>query len=216
MPQASVRQRFTLGEETELRATVGVVQTSETSANLPAEFEPTLEDARPALEGRFELRHRGLELAPGFHFSQTHVAGTSVPSYAGSIDWFYSPWRKIEFTGFAFAGANIANTGTLRQGFTILGPHDAIAIRGRGGWAQLAFLATNRLTVNLIAGQHDDNNSDLRSSGIGKNQAYAANIMYRLGPNMIVSLERTQVRTSYLSGPVRSNVHHDLAIAYLF
>jgi hypothetical protein len=192
------------------------VQTNETSANVPTEFEQTLEAARPALEGRFEFRHRGFELAPGFHFSQTHVAGASVPSHAASIDWFYSPWRKVEFTGFAFAGANIANTGTLRQGFSILGPGDVIAIRSRGGWAQLAFLPTSRLTVNLIAGQHDDNNSDLRFGGIGKNQAYAANLMYRVGPNMIISVERSLVRTSYVPGPVRSNVHHDLAIAYLF
>jgi hypothetical protein len=216
LPQARVQQRFTLSEGTELRAELGVLQTNEGAANIPADFSSTLERARPALEGRFQFKRGTLELAPGFHISKTHVVGTSVPSNAVSIDWFYSPWRKIEFTGFAFTGANIANLGTLRQGFSIVGPREAIAIRSRGGWAQLAILPTSRLSVHLIAGQQDDNNSDLRLTGIGKNQTYAANIMYRIGPNMIVSLERSKVRTSYISGPVRSNNQHDLAFAYLF
>jgi hypothetical protein len=215
-PQVRVHQRFSLGEQTELRAQVGILQTNELAANVPAEFASTLERARPALEGRFEFRRPNLEIAPGFHISRTHVAGTSVPSNAISIDWFYSPVKKVEFTGFAFKGANIANTGTLRQGFSILGPRNAIPIRSRGGWAQLAILPASRISLHLIAGQQDDSDSDLRFSGIGKNQAYAANIMYRISSNMIISLERSQLRTSYLSGPVQSNVHHDLAFAYLF
>jgi hypothetical protein len=216
LPQVRVQQRFTLGEGTELRADLGILQTNEGSANVAPEFAPTLDRARPALEGRFQFRRGSLELAPGFHFSKTHVAGASVPSHAVSIDWFYSPWQKIQLTGFAFSGANIANLGTLRQGFTVLGPGEAIAIRSRGGWAQLAILPTSRLSLNLIAGQQDDHDRDLRSAGIGKNQTYAANIMYRIGPNLIVSLERAQLRTSYLSGPIRSNNQHDLAFAYLF
>jgi hypothetical protein len=215
-PQVRLEQRFTLGEETGIRAQIGVLQTNELAANVPAPFASSLERARPALEGRFEFRHGGLELAPGFHVSTTHVAGTSVPSNVVSVDWLYRPWRKIEFTGLAFAGANIANLGTLRQGFTVLDPGNAIAIRSRGGWAQLAFLPTTRLSLNLMAGQHDDNNADLRFNGIGKNQAYAANVMYRLAPNLILALEGSHVRTSYLPGGVRQNNHYDLAIGYLF
>jgi len=215
-PQARIQQRFLFGDETELRADLGVFQTNETAAVIQPEFAPTLARVRPALEGRFQFRHGNFEIAPGFHVSTTHVAGTSVPSNAGSIDWLYKPWRKLEFTGFAFAGANLANTGTLRQGFSVLGPGNAIAIRSRGGWAQVAFLPTSRLSFHLIAGQQDDNDSDLRFGGIGKNQTYVGNIMYRIGPNLIVSLERSQVRTTYLPGGVRINNHHDLAFAYLF
>jgi hypothetical protein len=216
LPQARIHQRFSLGESTELRAQLGILQTNELAANVPGDFASSLERARPAFEGRFEFKHRNLEIAPGFHISRTHVAGASVPSNAISIDWFYSPLRKVEITGFAFKGANIANTGTLRQGFSILGPGNVIAIRSRGGWAQVALLPTSRISLNLIAGQQDDHDSDLRFGGIAKNQTYAANIMYRISSNMIVSLERSQVRTSYLSGTVRINTHHDLAFAYLF
>jgi hypothetical protein len=215
-PQVRLEQRFTLGEETGLRAQVGILQTNENAANIPAAFASTLARARPALEGRFELRHRKLEIAPGFHFSTTHVAGTTVPANAFSVDWRYAPLNSVRFTGLAYGGANLASLGTLRQGFTILGPGDAIAIRTRGGWAQLELIPATRLSFHLIAGQNDDNDSDLRFGGIGKNQTYAANVMYRLGQNFMVAFEGSRVRTSYLPGPVRRNTHYDLAFAYLF
>jgi hypothetical protein len=216
LPQVRVQQRFGFGEDTELRADIGVLQTSETAAQLPGDFVPTLARVRPALEGRFQFRRGRLEIAPGFHLSTTHVAATSVPSNAVSIDWAYSPWDKLEFTGFAFNGANLANVGTLRQGFTVIRPGEAIAIRSRGGWAQVAIRPAPRISVHLIAGQQDDHDGDLRFGGIGKNQTYMANIMYRLGTNMIVSLERSHVRTLYLPATVRTNNHYDLAFAYLF
>jgi hypothetical protein len=215
-PQVRLEQRFTLGEETGLRAQIGVLQTNELAANIPAAFSSTLSRARPALEGRVELRHRNLEIAPGFHFSTTQVAGTSVPANAFSVDWRYAPFNTVRFTGLAYGGANLASLGTLRQGFTILGPGDAIAVRTRGGWAQLELIPASRLSFHLIAGQNDDNNSDLRFGGIGKNQTYAANVMYRLGQNFMVAFEGSRVRTSYLPGPVRRNTHYDLAFAYLF
>jgi hypothetical protein len=40
--------------------------------------------------------------------------------------------------------------------------------------------------------------------------------MYRLAPNVIVSLEGGQVRTAYYQIGNRLNDHYDLAIAYLF
>jgi hypothetical protein len=215
-PQIKVERRFSFGEEFGLTAQIGVLQTNEQAANVPQQFASTLARARPALEGRFEFRLRNLDLAPGFHWSTTHVAGTSVPSNAFSLDWQYSPWRGVQFTGLAFTGANLANLGTLRQGFTVLGPGRAIAVRTRGGWAQVALTPTNRLSFHLMAGQQDDRNSDLRSEGIGKNQAYAANVMYRLSPSVILALEAGQVRTTYIPGQIRRNNHYDLAIGYLF
>ena len=57
----------------------------------------------PGIEGRFEFYHgatdgRRIEIAPGFHTSITHVAGTSVSSNLFSLDWFTNPWQKLEFT----------------------------------------------------------------------------------------------------------------------
>ena len=133
-----------------------------------------------------------------------------------SLDWFYAPVSKVQFTGLLFSGANLANLGTNRQGFTVLGQGRVISIRSRGGWAQIALVPTERLSFHLMAGQQDDRNSDLRGSGIAKNQVYAANVMYRVGPNLIVAFEGSRLRTSYLPGMIRPNTHYDLAFAYLF
>ena len=70
-----------------------------------------------------------------------------------------------------------------------------IPVHADGGWAQLSFLATPRLTFNLFGGQQDNRDRDLLYYGVDKNQAYAANLMYRLAPNVILSLETGQVRT---------------------
>lgn len=221
-PQVRFEQRFALGERTKLRAQAGVFQTSERSAQLPAGYEGPLEPARPALQGRFELAHafdetRRIEVAPGFHTSSTHVAYTSVPSNLFSIDWFANPWTTVEFTGTFFTGQNLANLGTgLRQGFTIVRRGEALPVHSRGGWAQLALIATPRLTFHLFGGGHDDRNADLRLGGVAKNQLYGANFFYRLAPNVIASFEASQLRTTFLGSGNRLNRHYDLALAYLF
>ena len=51
---------------------------------------------------------------------------------------------------------------------------------------------------------------------MGKNLAYGANFFYRLAPNVLVSIEASQVRTSYVGGAPQLNNHYDLGLAYLF
>jgi hypothetical protein len=75
--------------------------------------------------------------------------------------------------------------------------------------------ATPRLSFNLYGGEQDDRNRDL-AYGIGKNLSYAGNLMYRLAPNVMVSLEGAQVRTDIIGTGTRINNHYDLAVAYLF
>jgi len=57
---------------------------------------------------------------------------------------------------------------------------------------------------------------DADDGGISRNLGYAANIMYRLGTNVVTGFEASQVRTTYLGIGTRLNQHYDLAIAYLF
>ena len=220
-PQARLEHRFTFNDTTDLRAQIGVFQTSEQSAAVPTEFAPTLESVRPGLEGRLAFRHGfadsgHIEIAPGFHVSTTHVAATSVPSRMYSVDWSIAPNAKLDFSGMFFTGENTANLGTLRQGFTITGTRQVIPIHALGGWAQLSYAATPRLTFNLYGGQHDDRDRDLRPNGISKNLAYAGNALYRIAPNVILGLEAMQVRTNYVGAGRRLNNHYDLALAYQF
>ena len=217
-PQVRLDQRAIFSPSTELRAQVGVYQTSEDSG-VPAN--PVLRRRRPGFEGRFELAHRfddtrRIEVAPGFHFSTTQVGGLSVPSRLASIDWFTNPWSRLEFSGFLFNGQNIHHFGAFRQGFRLLPSGEAIPVHSRGGWGQFTILATDRLSFNLFGGIHDDRESDLARGAIGRNRSHAGNVMYRLAPNVIVSFEALQTRTTYIGAGERLLNRYDLALAYLF
>jgi hypothetical protein len=220
-PQVKFEQRFAFGDQTGLRAQLGVYQTSEPNSNTPAEYLSTVSRGRPALEGRFELSHRfgedqKIEIAPGFHVSKTHVLGQSVPSDLFTLDWSIQPIAKLEFTGAFFDGRNAAGIGGLRQGFTILGYNRAVAIGAAGGWAQFSFIATKRLSFNVYGGQESNRAKDLFPGGITRNQTYAANLIYHIGQNVLAGLEASQVRTTYLGSGNRLNNHYDLGLAYLF
>src|SRR5262249_981763 len=103
VPQAKFEQKFQFGEKTRLRAQVGMIATHESLALQASSYSPQVaSSARPGVEGRFEFSHgaeggRRIEIAPGFHFSETHVADTSVASNLVSADWFFNPLSKLEF-----------------------------------------------------------------------------------------------------------------------
>jgi hypothetical protein len=226
-PQVRLEQRIKLGDNTGLTAQAGVFQTgvlsevSDPSGYVPPTDGGRVENSRPGVEGRLELWRRWgesgrLEIAGGIHVNRNHVGSFSLPSNVYSVDWFYRPVSKLEFSGMFFHGRNVATLGALRQGFTVLSNGRVIPVRSTGGWAQIRVPVTSRLTFNIYGGQQDDKNSDLVYTNIAKNQAYFGNVMYRLAPNVIVSLEGGQVRTTFKQIGTRLNDHYDLAIAYLF
>ena len=220
-PQIRFEQQFALGESSGVRAQVGVFQTSEPTSSVPATLANTLSQQRPGLEGRVEVWHdfgagRKIEIAPGFHTSRTHVAGTSVPSDLFSLDWMIRPFSKLEFTGAFFQGTNAAGLGGLRQGFTVFSPTRVVAIGAIGGWGQFTVAATRRLSFNLMGGEESNRAADLRAGAVNRNLSYAGNAMYRLGSNLLIGLEASQVRTTYVGLGTRLNNHYDLGFAYLF
>jgi hypothetical protein len=216
-PQVRVEQRFHFGDSAGLRAQVGVWQTAEAGAGTVG-YTPA--KSRPGYQGHFQfwkdLGHGArIEIAPGFHYSDTHVAGQSVPSRVFAVDWLIRPMDRIDFSGTFFSGENVGVLGGLRQGVVIVGDL-AHSVHATGGMAQLKIRATPRLTFNLYGGQEDDRNSDLLPGGIGKNLTYAANMVYRFGSNVLTSFESSQTRTDYLGSGRRIFPHYDLAIAYMF
>jgi hypothetical protein len=220
-PQAKVEERFKFGADTGLRAQLGLYEMGGTYADAAIYPGPTVASSSgPAVEGRFEFwhtfgEHTRIELAPGFHTAQTTEDGVSVPSRLFSFDWFANPWEKIEFTGSFYNGENIAGLGTIGPGYFVWGSL-VRPVQSIGGWAQLAWLATPKLTFHLIAGQHNNQASEVSDGLIYKNQGYAANLVYRLAPNVLFSLEGMQLRTSYAGSGTRLNNHYDLGVAYLF
>jgi hypothetical protein len=222
-PQARIEQRLSLGDQSGILAQLGVYETSEpsiASRGYGTNYSLT-SSPRPALEGRFELWHKfndaaRVEIAPGFHISTTHVGGFSVPSQLFSLDWLIQPFSKIRLTGAFFDGQNDAGLGGLRQGFTFLTPENVVAVHAVGGWGQFSYLATRRLTFNIYGGEEDDRAADLLSGDIHRNFVYAANAIYKLGPNVLLGLEASQARTFYILQPNRLTNHYDVAVAYLF
>jgi hypothetical protein len=218
LPQVRAEQDFHFDAATGLRAQMGVVQTREIG---PYAGTATAEAARPGLEGRFNFFHnlddeRRLEFAPGFHTSTSHAGGQSIPSSLFSLDWFFNPWRRLEFTGAFYTGQNVALLGSgTRQGFAVFGSH-AFAVSSKGGWGQATLRAAPRLDFHLFTGQVDDANPQLGVGAIGKNLLFGANAYFHLAPNVLLGLETTQLRTVYLGQGTRINNHYDLALGYLF
>lgn len=230
-PQVRLEHRFSFGSDAGLTAQASVFQT--TSLDVPSdpyEYTPAPpppgvvarnESSNPGLEGRLMLWRRWgesgrLEIGSGYHVNRNHVAGVSVPSNIYSVDWFLRPFAKMEFSGMYYHGRNVAVLGALPQGYVLLPDGRWISVASNGGWAQLRFPITARLAFDIYGGQQSDVNSDLLSGNVGKNQSYYANVMYRIAPNVMVSLEGGQVRTLYLDYGNRLNNHYDLGIAYLF
>ena len=124
LPQAKYEERLHFGSDNGLTAQLAVIQTDESYMVPPYGFTGTVEPARPALEGRFAFWHkfddfRRFEIAPGFHVSTSHIAGQSVSSHLGSLDWLFVPTSHIRFTGTFFKGQNVAGLGSLGNGFVV-------------------------------------------------------------------------------------------------
>ena len=218
LPQVRVEQELRLASHTGLHAQFGVVQTREIGPYIGT---VTPEAARPGAEGRVNFHHnfdedRRLEFAAGFHESTTHAGGHSTPSSLYSLDWFYNPWKRLEFTGTFYSGQNVAHLGSgTRQGFAITKYH-TYAVQSKGGWGQITIHTLPRLDFHLFTGQVDDANHELGVGSIGKNLLFGGNAYFKVAPNVLVGLETTQVRTVYMGQGTRINNHYDLALAYLF
>jgi hypothetical protein len=223
VPQVRLEQDLNFGASTGLRARMGVIQTGEVGPyDIKVYTGPAPAASRPGLEGRFEFFHnlddtRKLEIAPGFHTSTTHVGGFSVPSNLFSLDWFFNPFAPVEFTGAFFTGQNVTalGTGTINEGYVAY-RHSAQAIDSDGGWGQFTIHALKRLDAHVFLGVQTYRNNELGAGDASRNLQYGANLFYRLAPNVILSPEISQVRTTYILQGTRINNHYDLALAYFF
>jgi len=221
MPQIRLEQDLPLGASSGVNAQIGAVETHEVNpygATVPG---VKIGAVRPGLEGRVMAWHkldenRRLEIAAGFHLSTTHAAGLSIPSNLVSIDWFFNPWRRVEFSGAFFSGQNVANlgTGAINQGYYI-DYNFAEAIDSTGGWGQVTIHTIRRLDFHLFTGQQDYEAAGEPGS-VTRNLVYGGNLYFRIAPNVLFGPEITQTRTFYWGEGLRINNHYDMALAYLF
>jgi hypothetical protein len=221
LPQARYEERLRLGQRSGVTGQIAIMQTGENDESVPTQYSSSLELARPALEGRIAFWHKfddthRIEIGSGFHTSTTHVAGASIPSRIASLDWRLAPVWKLELTGTMYTGRNVANLGALGNGFTVLGNGTFQPVHSIGSWAQLSVPITSRLTFNFFGGLEDDRGTYLPAYNVARNLMYASNLMYHLGPNVVLGLEGLQMRSRYFSGTTQLNNHYDVALGYLF
>jgi hypothetical protein len=224
MPQALVEHDFAFTRFTGLRARVGVVATHEAPPYTDAGTlsNVVVAPVRPGAEGRVEFYHnldddRRFEFAAGFHASDTHAGGFSIPSRVLSFDWFANPFRRVEWTGVFFTGKNLTNmgTGVINEGYVVYG-HGAAAITARGGWTQFTVHTVRRLDLHLFSGLQYYESPVLGLDDASRTLAFGANLLYRLAPNVQLGPEISQFRTLYMGAGTRLTNHYDLALAYLF
>jgi hypothetical protein len=220
-PQVRIEQRFAFGEQTGIHAQAGVYETAEVYPSAaPAALSGTLEHQRPAYEARLLFYHgsekRRIEIAPGFHESVSHVAGQSVVSRLGTLDWLARPLAQIEFSGALFTGTDDSGLGGLRQGFSILQSGSVVPVHATGVWSQMSLFPAARLSFHIYGGEEADRASDLTANSVRTNLVYAGNVVYKLASNVLTAIEVSQTRTDYISSGLRLNNHYDLSLAYLF
>lgn len=219
-PQIRGEHRFLLGDSAGLRLQAALYMTNESTAGVPEYLVDTLPSMRPALQGRVEFWKEGagrrMEIASGFHASNSRIGGVSVPSRVYSVDWLIRPWANLDFTGTFFTGKNTPVMGALRPGITFFPDGRMQPVSGMGGWGQLTWRATPRMSFNFYGGQQSNQSADLLNGAPKRNLSYAANVMYKLTSNVVTSFEATQIRTTYIGSGTRIVPHYDVALAYLF
>lgn len=176
---------------------------------------------RPAVQARVELQHRWsdearLAVGLGAHASETHILGHSIPSRVVSMDAFYKPLRKLEISGTLFYGENFANLGGAAPGFTIEPNGTAIPVHGAGGWVQVALPVTSRLSFDVYAGRQANDSNDLSECELFRTGTFAANVLYRLGANVIVGFEGSTNRLDEYEFRQLVTNRYDATVAYLF
>lgn len=220
-PQVRYEERIPIATNTQAILQLGLVQTDETYSLGYVPSDIRLETSRPAIQARAEFRHQWQDesrVAVGFafHSSESHILGRSINSRVISGDILLKPLRKFEFTGTFFHGQNFANVGGGPPGITFTDQYVPIPIHGTGGWMQLAFPVTSRLTFDVYGGRQLNDKQDLVSPAILSTFTYAGNVLYRLSPNVIVGFEASQERLEYLNLHQRLTNRYDASVAYLF
>lgn len=228
-PQIMVEHRVRLADTSELQLQGGLL----------TPFGSTLQgeviEGGPGYEARAVWSHSlasetKLEVGFGGYFHRRPFSfGRNVNSYAFTGDWQIPLGKRLTLSGEAFAGraVSLAEPSGFRNDrlYALTGvlSNPATRIRGvysTGGWAQLNYKAQPALDFNFAYGQEDPRNQDIfsgqfTSSARLKNQVVAANFIWALRQNFLVSLEYRRLWTTYVTTQQRSG-HYNLAFGYTF
>jgi hypothetical protein len=218
-PQIKYEERRALSSSTRAVFQAALLSTAETYAtNLPAES--YIASTRPAIEGRLGLTHdwsdqTKFSVGIAAHESESHILGESIPSHVFSADFLIKPLRWLELSGTVLRGENFANLGGLPTGIAVDGAN-LIPIKGSAGWMQISLPVTNRLTFDAYVGRQVNGSRDLTVDQIAGTLVYAGNVLYRIGPNVVLGFEGGHEDIGYANHTLTLANRYDATLAYLF
>jgi hypothetical protein len=196
-----------------------------TSMETPTTFQPEPSRAerskRPTVEARvvarWERTETSGEIGIGGHYGwfATTVRDSLLVSRAVAATARFTATRFVEVRGEAFLGQSLASLGGGGIGQD-LGPND-VAVRTRGGWAQINFLPRPEMEIGGGYGFDDPDNRDLDPvTARLKNVTWEGHLHLKPGP-LILAVEFRRIETTY--GPLRGTLlvnHFNLAMGFRF
>lgn len=89
-------------------------------------------------------------------------------------------------------------------------------IEAVGGWAQLLYDPTDKISIGLGYSVDDPKDEDLSPGMRSKNEMYLLNVAYKFTPALAALAEYSQMTTSYLEGKDATNDRVQLSMKYAF
>lgn len=238
-PEAYIEHRFGLGDGSKLIVEGGIMDSLSGQPPMASPYrdaQPGEQSGQPAYAGRVAWSNgsQGAQIGVGGYYAlQNWGWGQKVNSYAVTADWnaplghwfalsgeFYHG-RALGGLG-AADGQSVAATGYIGQPGTVVR-----GLNSTGGWAQLKFMANERLEFNGAFGEDFSVPPGLGylASGtpyvngyapLGRNESVFFNTIYHLRSNLLLSTEYRRLRTSDSQPGIFSGNVVSLGAAALF
>jgi hypothetical protein len=166
---------------------------------------------RPAFQARIEFgttdpeATRRASIAAAGHYGWERRANGLVNGWVSAVD-FAARRDMFGVAGEVFAGDNMdAFGGAL-----------GLDARGRGGWAELQFIPTNRVAFNAGAGIDDINDAGRALLPRRRNRSAYGNVIVSITPEIQTSFEYRWLATLPTGLAELENHHFDWVLAYKF
>ena len=118
------------------------------------------------------------------------------PTWSGNLDIQVPITEKLSLKGEFYSGTNLDQFfGGANQGVNVLLDE---TVGASGGWAQLSYQATSKLTINGGFGVDDPSDADLSLGMISRNRNIYANAIYAITKQLKVGIEVAHLWTEYM------------------
>ena len=164
----------------------------------------------PAFEGRVGVVKGPadapvLDLGVSGHYGRQRLAGDTHDSWAAVLDWNLQGTR-LGAGGEVFTGRRLAAFGGAA----------GQNVESSGGFAELRFKASSRVSVNGGVGIDRVPDGERSSVLVGENRSAFGNVILRITPEVSTSLEYRYLETEPAQVNERTNHHVDWALVYTF